>query len=247
MSRRMIIMISILALTFNMIFAAEELKPEAILNKVDNIMNAPQDQYMKINMTLIDKNGNRSVREIEIYQKGKERRLGKFISPAEYKGIGFLSLPKGVFYIYLPAFGKIKRISSSVKSSKFAGTDFTYEDMEPKSYADNWNGVLLASDSSTYKIKITPKEGCKTSYKYEILTVNRNNYFPVKTEYFKGNDRLIKEMTADSLVNIKGYWIAAVSTMKDIKAKHTSIMKLEDIKLNTGLKNDIFTKRYLRQ
>ena len=246
MNRRVIIMISILALTFNIIFATEELKPEVILSKVDNVMNAPQDQYMKINMTLIDKNGNRSVREIEIYQKGEERRLGKFISPAEYKGIGFLSLPKGVFYIYLPAFGKIKRISSNVKSSKFAGTDFTYEDMEPKSYADNWNGVLLASDSSTYKIKITPKEGFKTSYKYEILTVNRKNYFPIKTEYFKGN-RLVKEMTADSLVNIKGYWIAAVSTMKDIKAKHTSIMKLEDIKLNTGLKNDIFTKRYLRQ
>jgi len=35
--------------------------------------------------------------------------------------------------------------------------------------------------------------------------------------------------------------------MRDIKAKHTSIMKLEDIKLNTGLKNNIFTKRYLRQ
>jgi len=247
MNRRTIITISIFLLSFNVVFAANELQPEVILKRVDNIMSAPKDQYMKINMTLTDKNGNRSVRKIEIFQKGKDKRLGKFIAPAEYKGIGFLSLPNGVFYIYLPAFGKIKRISSNVKSSKFAGTDFTYEDMEPKSYADNWDGTILESDSSTYKIKITPKKKRKTSYKYEILTINRKNYFPVKTEYFKGNSMLVKEMTADSIVNLKGYWIAAVSTMRDIKAKHTSIMKLEDIKLNTGLKNDIFTKRYLRQ
>ncbi len=242
-----IIIFLLAILMFNIARGNEGLSPEEILRKVDSVMNAPNDQYMIIEMSLIDRGGNKTIRKIEIYQKGSNKRLGKFISPAEYKGIGFLSLPKGVFYIYLPAFKKIKRISSNVKNSKFAGTDFTYEDMEPKDYEKNWQGSIIDEDSLYYKLKIFPKTGIKSDYKYIILTVRKDIYYPVKSEYFKSNDNLVKIMTADSLSRINGYWIATVSKMKDLRSRHTSIMKLKDIKLNMGLSNSIFTKRFLKQ
>ena len=77
-------------------------------------------------------------REMSMLQKGSEKRFVKFLSPTAQAGIAFLSLPDDVMYIYLPALKKVRRIASHVKNTKFAGTDFTYEDMEAARYSDKY-------------------------------------------------------------------------------------------------------------
>jgi hypothetical protein len=67
----------------------------------------------------------------------KDRTNGCFAlpSPASEAGIAFLSLPDDLMYLYMPAFGRERRIASHVKNQSFAGTDFSYEDMEAREYA----------------------------------------------------------------------------------------------------------------
>jgi len=61
----------------------------------------------------------------------------RFTAPASQAGIAFLSLPNDVMYMYLPAFGKERRIASSAKNQNFAGTDFSYDDMESVPFSKN--------------------------------------------------------------------------------------------------------------
>jgi len=138
-------------------FNANAQDANAILKKMDNVMYSPKDMTGKTKIVLIDKKGKEKVREATMIQKGTDKRLFRFTAPASQAGIATLSLPNDVMYLYLPSFGKERRISSSVKSQKFAGTDFSYDDMEAKPYAEKYTPKLLKTEGDTYVLELKPK------------------------------------------------------------------------------------------
>lgn len=221
--------------------------PTEILNRVDMVVNAPRDQTMNMKLILIDKSGAEKEREIAMLQKGGDRRLGKFLSPADQRGIGFLSLPKGVMYIYLPAFNKTRRIASNIKNNKFAGTDFTYEDMEAKRYADFWIPVLLRNEDGMYVMELKPKSVAETSYSKIIIWVGADNFFPVKFEYYDKTGKLAKTMIQKKVEKVNGYLTARETEMRDLISGHTTRMLITSVQFDTGIPDERFTERYLTQ
>jgi outer membrane lipoprotein-sorting protein len=175
----------------------EQLSAAQILENVDDVINAPQDQDLKIELILIDENGEEKSREMKMLQKGSDKRMVKFLSPAEQKGIAFLSLPDDIMYLYLPAFKKIRRIASHVKNTKFAGTDFTYEDMEAKRYSEKYDPSLLKKNDEHYVLQLNPKEGLKTDYSKLIMWVRTDNFYSTKIEFYNRGGKLYKVMTSD--------------------------------------------------
>jgi len=236
-----------LLLLSNMQIQAQEKTLEAgeILARVDNVVNAPKDQDLKVKLILTDKNGEEKVREMLMIQKGFDKRLVKFLSPADQKGIGVLSLPDDIMYLYLPAFKKVRRIASHVKNTKFAGTDFTYEDMEAVRYADKWIPHLSGKEDNSYILQLTPKEGSKSDYAKLVMWVRSDIFYPTKIEHYDKGGRLCKVMTRGNIEKVNDYWVSKESEMEDIKAKHKSKMMLVDVKYDVGLINEMFTERYL--
>lgn len=226
---------------------AQQLTATQILEKADAVMNAPKDQELKIKLTVIDKKGNEKVREINMMQKGSDKRIAKFLSPADQKGIGFLSLPGGLIYIYLPAYKKTRRIAAHVKNTKFAGTDFTYEDMEAKRYSDNWQAQLLKEEDDYYQLQLTPKKDFKSDYAKLIIWIRTDNFFPFKIEYYDKGDNTVKIMNQKDIEMINGYWVSKESEMEDIKTGNKTIMLLQEVKFDSGFSDDVFTERYLKR
>jgi outer membrane lipoprotein-sorting protein len=228
---------------------AEETKLTAvqILQKADDVINAPKDQDLIIKLILIDKRGKEKVRGMSMLQKGSDKRLVKFLSPADQKGIAFLSLPDDVMYFYMPAFKKIRRIASHVKNSKFAGTDFTYEDMEAVRYSDKYNSQFIKIEDNHFLLQLKPKEGIKTDYSKLIMWVSEDNFYITKIEHYNKGDKLFKIMTRDNIEKIGEYWLARESEMQNLKSKHTTKMIIEEVKFDSEFSNDIFTKRNLEK
>ncbi len=218
-----------------------------ILAKVDSSMNAPKDRKMKMVMILIDKNGNKSIREGESYQKGDSYRLIGFTKPADQRGIAFLSLPNDVMYVYFPAFKKIRRIASHVKNSTFAGTDFTYDDLSTFRYSKDYNAEVINETDSTYVLKLTPQKGVKKDYGFLKMWVDKKTFHILRVEFYDKKGNLWKVLTFRNLMKIKNYWITGEMEMKDLKKNHTTIMKLKDIELDTGIPEKFFSKRTLRK
>lgn len=216
---------------------------QEIINKVDQKISAPQDVKQNIKMILTDRNGRQQVRTSIIYQKGKDKRLVKFTSPAAYRGIAFLSLPGDVMYVYMPAYGRERRIASSVKNQKFAGTDLTYEDMQAKNYSDKYNSKLIKSDANGYVLELTPKE--RSQYSKVILYVNKD-YLPTKAEFFNRGNQKIKVLTFNFVKSGK-YWYPKTMEARDLRTKHSTKMVVQSVQFDTGLKDNIFTVRYMKQ
>jgi len=226
------------------VLSANAQDANAILKKMDDVMYSPKDMIGKNKIVLIDKSGKQEIREANILQKGNDKRIFRFTAPASQAGIAVLSLPDDVMYLYLPAFGKERRISTSVKSQNFAGTDFSYDDMEAKPYSDKYNPKLIKTETNVFVLELVPKG--KSDYSKIVVNINSTNYYPESMEYYDKGNTKIKE--AKYIFNKVGnYWNAREIEMTDLKKNHKSKMQMSDVKYDTGLTDDDFTVRKLIQ
>lgn len=229
------------------ISAEESLNADGVLKKVDEVLMAPKDLSALMKINIINKNGDVKNREVQMYQKGANKRLVKVLAPADQKGIGFLSLPDDVIYVYLPAYKKTRRIAAHVKNQKFVGTDFTYEDLEAKKYSEKWQPEGLKNEGAFYLLELSPKTGHISEYARINLYVRKDDYFPVKSEFFNKKGEMIKKMEILKTETIKGYILPKNYLMQDIRSGNRTEMVMEEVNVDTGLKDDIFTERNLAQ
>jgi len=226
------------------VFAAGE-TPEQILKAVDGVTGAPKDQTVQMKLTLIEKGGKQSAREMTEYQQGAEKRVSKFTSPADQKGIAFLSLPNDEMYLYLPAFSKVRRVASHVKNTKFAGTDFTYEDLDPKDLSITWDAKSVKSADGLNVLELALKSGKTSDYSKLVLSARQDNNYPVKIDMYDKSGKLFKVLTREDVKQFGAYWTSMKITMNDLKSGHTTIMDVTNPKFDTGIPADTFTERFL--
>lgn len=225
--------------------AEAQLSASQILTNVDNFLNSPKDQTMMTTILLIDKTGKTSTRTMNLFQKGSDKRLVKFLSPADQKGIGFLSLPNDNLTVYLPAFGKTRKIASSVKNTKFAATDYSYEDMEAKKYMARYTPKLLKTEGGNYVLELTPKPGVVTDYSKLIMYCRTTDCYPVKVEHYDKGGKLYKTLVASKIEKVGKYTIAKETVLTDHRTGSKTKMIITDIKYDQGLSDDKFTEREL--
>jgi outer membrane lipoprotein-sorting protein len=230
---------------------SQEFTAQQILKNVDEIINAPKDQEITVEMILIDKKGDEKVRKVKIWQKGSDKRMVKFLSPADVKGLAFLNLPNDMMYLYLPAFRKIRRIASHVKNTNFAGTDFTYDDIASTNYSEIYDAKLLKSNDQSkeqlYELELAPKEGIKKEYSKLIMAVRKDNFYPVKIEFYSKEGKLVKVMENSKIEKEGKYWIAKQALMHDLDKEHKTKMIILEIKFDQNLGDELFSKRYLKR
>ncbi len=215
-----------------------------ILEKMDEVMFSPEDMTGNMKVVMIDKNGNQELREATVQQKGTDKRLFRFISPASQKGIAILSLPGDIMYLYLPAYGKERRIASSAKNQNFAGTDFSYDDMESKSYSEKYIPKLLKAETSVYTLELAPRG--RSDYSKIVVRVHKTDYYPESMEFYdRGNNKI--KTAKYTFQKIGNYWNASEVEMTNLKNNRRTIMQMSDESYDTGLTDDDFTVRKLKQ
>lgn len=220
---------------------------EKILSGVDSVLYAYEDAKMRMRFVLEDKDGSTKVRALNAMEKGTEYRLMRFTSPADQEGIAFLSLPDDVMYLYLPAFGKARRIAGHVKNKGFAGTDFTYENLEPREYAKLWKAEVAEETDTTWMLRLLPREGTETAYSKLEVRVRKANNYPVYVKYFDRAGKPAKELFREKIEKLDGYWIARKTLMKDLRTGHQTTMIIEEMKFDTGIAPERFSKRELER
>lgn len=211
-----------------------------LLQKMDELMQAPKDKQGNVKIILSNlKSGKIKEREAIMKQKGKDMRLYQYTKPESQAGIATLSLPDGVMWMYMPAFGKPKKISLLSKSQAFTGTDFSYEDMESKSYSERYIASFLKEEDLTYAIELVPKSE-KSKYSKIITHIHITDSYPVLMEFFDNGNNKFKEATY-KYKHSGEYWYAEEVVMTDFKKEHSTTIELKDVKFDQGLSDDEFT------
>jgi len=210
-----------------------------ILKKMDAQAATLKDKTAHVVMEMINnQTGKIKTRKAIILQKPPYRTLFRFTYPPSQAGIATLSLPGGVVYLYMPAFGKPKKISNLANGGAFSQSDFTTKDMGPKNWAENYTGTLLKTNDTAYILQLIPKNN--SQYSKLVVTVNKKHFFPERIVYYNPEGKIIKE--ADNrYVQIGKVWVAKETSMTNFQKMHTTRIINSDIRINQGLKDSAFT------
>ncbi|MFC1555448.1 outer membrane lipoprotein-sorting protein [candidate division KSB1 bacterium] len=231
---------------------SQEITGFDIMKRVDE-RPVPADATMQTIMKLIDKRGKERVRTIKTYRFGDNKQIMWFLEPADVKGSSFLKHEyddrDDDMWLYLPAFGKERRIASHQVKGSFMGSDFTYEDMGDRDLKDYTYKVLKEEsldDKACWVIESIPNDGVVTDYSKIVSWVRKDADTPAKEEFYdkRGNLKKVKNV---EVINIEEFWLLSTLVMENLKSEHKTEIYMNDIEINTGLKESLFETRSMKR
>ncbi|MDD5409186.1 MAG: outer membrane lipoprotein-sorting protein [Candidatus Omnitrophica bacterium] len=234
---------------------AQELNVDEIVIKANNrSYYQGKDGRAKVTMVVTDAQGRKRERQLTILklnvQEGADQKyFVYFHKPNDVKGMSYIVWKHAGKdddrWLYLPAMDLVRRIAASDKRSSFVGTTFLYEDISGRSI-DLDKHELSASDAAYYTIKNTPKDAALVEFSYYTVKIDKNNFVPMKAEYFDKSGKLYRTIEALEVKVIQNYPTVTRMKAADLNAGSNTIAEFSDISYDIGLTDNIFTERFLR-
>jgi len=230
------------------------------LKVVENVYNRPtgNDQTADLTMSLVNSRGDERVRIINQFLKDfgdMEKKIMFFVSPADVYNTSFMNWSYDEVgkdddqWIYLPALKRVKRISSDSKSDYFMGSDFTYDDLGDRHPSSDTHKLLREEEidgEMCYVVESTPKEE-EYMYSKTITWIVKDKWIGKKKEFYDEDDELLKTLTVKESVTLKDVIVITISEMHNVQSDHKTIMKLENVQVNTGVSDNKFTERMMKR
>jgi hypothetical protein len=226
-----------------------------IINEVQKRSQAESEQYQG-SLQVIDSHGKVSDKRWtydRIGSHGNSKAIIRFTDPPEVKGVALLIVnhPDRASdqWMWTPALNRDRRIALQDRSTRFFGTDFSFEDLEERDvnqYDFTYKGEETLDGDPCWKIESRPARGQRSQYSSSLLWVRKANYTYAAIENYK-TSKLIRRLKYKNLENVQGIWTARLLEMEDVTRNSRTILRLDSLKYNAPLREDQFTLEALRR
>ncbi|MEE9543958.1 MAG: outer membrane lipoprotein-sorting protein [Thermodesulfobacteriota bacterium] len=253
-----ILLIMILALLIPVV--AHALTADEIVEKSNlAYYYAGEDGRADLKMTITDKRGRERTREMTMLRKdiedgGRQKFFVYFKKPSDVKKMVFMVWKQARGdddrWLYLPAMDLVRRIASSDKRSSFAGGAFTYEDVSGRRTSDDTHELLpeeTLNGKMVYVIKNTPVDTSSVEFSYFIASIDKETFLPLRGEYFNKTGRHYRTIEVLETGLVDGFPTVLKARAENIEKGLKTVVEFTDIKYNIGIKELIFTERYLKK
>lgn len=215
-----------------------------------------RDVTLRATLEVTDKDGHSvrkrfTIRRIGSFGNGKT--LVHFTDPPDLRGVTLLSINQPGLsdrqWIYTPATERVRAVAPRERSERFAGSDFTYEDIAERSFDDFTYQMLPAEDMienrKTFKVEATPVAPDRSQYKYIYYWVAQDVPCILHAEMYDQDGRKIRELHASGLRKEAGIWGARKTEIRTVPDGTKTVLTVDEIHLNTGLDEALFTPEAL--
>jgi Outer membrane lipoprotein-sorting protein len=183
---------------------------------------------------------------------GQSKAVLRFTAPPEVKGVALLieNHPERASdqWMWTPAIERDRRIALQDRSTRFFGTDFSFEDLEERD-VDQYDYAMLGDETvdgaDCWKIQMTPRKS-RSEYSRSIAWIRKNNYAWVRLDNFVKND-VVKRLAFSNIENIQGVWTARQLEMVDLRRGSRTRLTLQQVAYNGAMKKDDFTLQAIRR
>jgi len=199
------------------------------------------------------KASSKSWQSLRLGSYGNSKAIIRFGAPAEIKGVALLIVnhPDRASdqWMWTPAIGRDRRIALQDRSTRFFGTDFSFEDLEERD-VDQYDYKLTGEESidgaACWKIESRPHQGKSSQYNLSRVWIRKDNYVAVQYENYV-KDQLARKLHATDIQNVQGIWTARSLEMTDLRRKSRTVLRMLKLEYNVQLKDDEFTVQALRR
>src|SRR5580698_3586758 len=177
---------------------------------------------------------------------GESKAILRFTAPPEVKGVGLLIVnhPDRASdqWMWRPAIGRDQRIALQDRSTRFFGTDFSFEDLEERD-VDQYEYKLLGEENGTWKIESRPRKS--SQYTYSYFWIKKENCTFVRIEGYNKKG-LVRVIDYQDYELVKGVWTARLTAVFDMTRNSRTTLKYDKVDYNLPLSEDEFTLQALR-
>ena len=184
---------------------------------------------------------------------GASKSVLRFTVPAEVKGVALLVVNHfdraSDQWMWTPALARERRIALQDRSTRFFGTDFSFEDLEERDvgqYDYELLGEETIDGAACWRLQSTPREKKVSQYTRSIVWIRKDNYAFAQVENFIKNE-LVRRLTYGNLANVQGIWTARHLEMVDLRRNSRTILELDKLQYNVPMKGEDFTLQALRR
>ncbi len=216
---------------------------------------AGDDGRATVKMTITDAQKRIRKRKFNILRLdqedgGRQMFYVYFKEPNDVKGMVFMvhkhTDREDDRWLYLPALDLVKRIAASDKRTSFVGSDFYYEDVSGRGLNEDEHKLIKTTDKF-YIVENLPKDSDSVEFSSYKVWIDRHNFMPVKAEYKDKEGTLYRRVEALEIKDISGFPTVIKSRIENLASGSSTVSEFSRIKYNIGLKEKIFSERYLRR
>jgi outer membrane lipoprotein-sorting protein len=184
---------------------------------------------------------------------GRSKAVLRFTAPAEVKGMALLVINHtdraSDQWMWTPAIQRERRIALQDRSTRFFGTDFSFEDLEERD-VDQFDYRLLGTEPldgvACWKIESRPRQSKSSQYTRSVVWVRQDNYALAQIENY-GKDELVRRLKYSDLENVQNIWTAKTLEMRDFKRNSRTVLRLDKLQYNVPMKDEDFTWQALQR
>jgi len=226
--------------------AAADPAGDKVLASMDAAMNRAKTH--KFDYEIINQEAGKGEKKLamNVLIKG-EKRLTEFSAPADMKGTKVLILSPTQMWVYLPAFGKVRRIASHTKDQSSFGMTFSQDDMATQWYGPEYQASIASESAAEWHLVLTPRAGKETTYAKIEVTVAKDRTLPTELKYFNGDGKNTKTETRTGYTCQGNICVPGELKMVDnIKGNSTRLVQ-KTWKVNEEISDDVFSQRNLAE
>ena len=184
---------------------------------------------------------------------GNSKAVLRFTAPPEVKGVALLvvnhSDRASDQWMWTPAIERDRRIALQDRSTRFFGTDFSFEDLEERDvdqYDYSSMGDEVVDGVQCWKIQSTPKEAKSSQYTRSIVWVRKADYAFARIENY-ARDQVVRRLNYSDIENVQGIWTAKKMEMADLRRGSRTRLSLDKLEYNVALADADFTLQAIRR
>jgi hypothetical protein len=184
---------------------------------------------------------------------GNSKTVLRFTAPAEVKGVALLVInhPDRASdqWMWTPAIQRERRIALQDRSTRFFGTDFSFEDLEERD-VDQYDYKLLGEEAvdgaACWRIEWRPKATRRSQYTHAVVWIRKDNYAFAKVDSYI-QDQMVRRLHFRDIRNVQGIWTAHTLDMEDLRRGSRTVLQFETLQYNLPLRAEEFALQALRR
>jgi hypothetical protein len=183
---------------------------------------------------------------------GRSKSVLRFVTPAEVKGVAVLIVnhPDRASdqWMWTPALQRERRIALQDRSTRFFGTDFSFEDLEERDvnqYDYRLLGDATIDGAACWHIESTPSQKKISQYTKSHVWIRKDTYALAQIESYVKSD-VVRRLKYSNFSQVQGIWTGRRLEMNDLRRKSRTILTLDKLEYDVPLKDEDFTLQALR-
>jgi hypothetical protein len=218
----------------------------ALLDRMDRATQGAANKVWICRMRSIGTDGNVREGRFLMLQNAADKRLLRFLSPADMRNTAMLALGKGELYVYLPADRRVRRLGTSALNQTFLGSDFYAEDLGSVRLHEDYDARIVQKSGNEVRLELMPKHPSQWS---RVVAVVVDHDLVPKLEFYDQKGKLARTWTRTFERAKSRYeaWVPTRMLMVNEVNKHATELIVEVGDSDKPITDDIFSLRALQR